>query len=61
MNFGDEFNMEVFKRVLTSYLPELKADDFDALVKTYEEHLEQEKLDYSHAFGDNGGGDDGDN
>lgn len=60
LNFGDEFNMEVFKRVLTSYLPELKADDFDALVKTYEEHLEQEKLDYSHAFGDNGGGDDGD-
>ena len=46
--------MEVFKRVLTSYLPELKADDFDALVKTYEEQ------DYSHAFGDNGGGDDGD-
>ena len=46
--------------MLTSYLPELKADDFDALVKTYEEHLEQEKLDYSHAFGDNGGGDDGD-
>ena len=60
LNFGDEFNMEVFKRVLTSYLPELKADDFDALVKTYEEHLEQEKLDYSHAFGNNGGGDDGD-
>ena len=52
--------MEVFKRVLTSYLPELKADDFDALVKTYEEHLEQEKLDYSHAFGGNGGGDDDD-
>lgn len=54
LNFGDEFNLEVFKRVLTSYLPELKADDFDKLVKTYEEHLEQEKLDYNNTFGGDG-------
>lgn len=50
LNFGDEFNMEVFKRVLTSYLPELKAEDFDKLVKSYEEHLEQEKLDADHTL-----------
>ena len=57
LNFGDEFNLEVFKRVLTSYLPELKADAFDTLVDTYKEHLEQEKLDYNNTFG---GGDNGD-
>ena len=57
LNFGDEFNLEVFKRVLTSYLPELKADAFDILVDTYKEHLEQEKLDYNNTFG---GGDNGD-
>lgn len=58
LNFGDEFNLEVFKRVLTSYLPELKADDFDKLVQTYAEHLEQEKLDYNNTFGGSGEEDD---
>lgn len=44
--------MEVFKRVLTSYLPELKADDFDKLVAAYQEHLEQEQIDSNNIDGD---------
>ena len=35
--FGDAFELEVFKRVLTSYLPELSNEQFDMLVKAYEE------------------------
>ena len=45
--FGDKFNAQIFKRVLTSYLPELSDKDFDDLVKDYEQKLEQEALDYS--------------
>ena len=37
--FGDAFNLEVFKRVLTSYLPELSNEQFDQQVKAYEEEL----------------------
>ncbi len=54
LNFGDDFNMEVFKRILTSYLPELKSEEFDALVKAYENQQAQEKIDYAHG---EGGGD----
>ncbi|MDO4920936.1 MAG: DUF4055 domain-containing protein [Phascolarctobacterium sp.] len=50
--FGDAFNVEVFKKVLTSYLPELADDDFDALVESYKEQQEQEKLDMQHQFDD---------
>ena len=35
LTFGDEFNIEVFKRVLTNYFPELPPDKFDALVESY--------------------------
>lgn len=42
--FGDEFNIEVFKKVLTSYLPELADEDFDALVKAYKQAQAQEKI-----------------
>ena len=42
--FGDDFNMEVFKKVLTSYLPELSDKDFDALVGSYEQAQKEEKL-----------------
>lgn len=45
LNFGDAFNVEVYKRVLTSYLPELSDEDFDELVKSYEAELEKNKLD----------------
>lgn len=40
--FGDAFNVEVFKRVITAYLPELEDVDFDRLVKAYA--AEQEKV-----------------
>lgn len=45
LNFGDEFNIEIFKRVLTAYLSELSADDFDALVAAYKEALAKQSLD----------------
>lgn len=48
LNFGDKFNLQIFKRVLTSYLPELSDSDFDELVQDYEDRLENEALDYSH-------------
>lgn len=49
LNFGDGFDLEVFKRVLTSYLPELKADEFDTLVEEYRNLQEQQKLDYNNS------------
>lgn len=42
--FGDEFNVEVFKKVLTSYLPELADGDFDKLVEAYKQAQAQEKI-----------------
>lgn len=48
LGFGDAFNLEVFKRVLTSYLPELKANDFDELVAAYKEQQEEEKSNSEH-------------
>ena len=59
LNFGDEFNVEVFKRVLTSYLPELKANDFDKLVAAYQEHLEQEQIDSNNIIDGDENDDDG--
>lgn len=47
--FGDDFNEQVFKRVLTSYLPELSDKEFDEMVKAYEEETERRKLDEQHA------------
>lgn len=41
--FGDAFNVEVFKRVLTAYLPELEDDDFDRLVAEYEDEAQRQK------------------
>lgn len=46
--FGDDFNIEVFKKVLTSYLPELDDQRFDELVNAYEDYQKQEKLDLVH-------------
>ena len=54
LNFGDGFDLEVFKRVLTSYLPELKADEFDVLVEEYRNLQEQQKLDYINSGEGNG-------
>lgn len=48
LNFGDGFNVEVFKRVLTAYLPELMAEDFDRLVADYMAMQEQERLDLNN-------------
>lgn len=41
--FGDAFNVEVFKRVLTAYLPELEDADFDRLVAEYEDEAQRQK------------------
>lgn len=41
LSFGDAFNVEVFKRILTAYLPELEDGDFDRLVKSYEDSQAQ--------------------
>lgn len=35
LDFGEGFNTELFKRVLTAYLPELSAERFDELVEEY--------------------------
>ncbi|MDD3894921.1 MAG: hypothetical protein PHU36_07865, partial [Syntrophomonadaceae bacterium] len=48
LNFGDEFNVEIFKRVLTAYLSELDADDFDTLVEAYKKELAQQVDDKNH-------------
>jgi hypothetical protein len=45
LDFGEGFSLEVFKRVLTSYLPELQDEDFDRLVAEYSQMLETLKLD----------------
>ncbi len=47
--FGDEFNVEVFKKVLTSYLPELADGDFDKLVEAYKQAQAQEKIEGQQA------------
>lgn len=58
--FGDKFNVEIFKRVLTSYLPEISDEDFDGMVKEYEEELEQNKNDREQfvLLSENGEGED---
>ena len=43
LSFGESFNIEVFKRVLTAYLPELEDEDFDRLVKAYEQEEKTRK------------------
>lgn len=48
LNFGDEFNVEIFKRVLTAYLSELDADDFDVLVEAYKKELAHQVDDKNH-------------
>ena len=47
LSFGNAFNLEIYKKVLTSYLPELSDEDFDYMVKEYQEALKQQELDYS--------------
>jgi len=43
--FGDKFNIEIFKRVITSYLPEISDEEFDDMVKDYESELEKASQD----------------
>ena len=50
LNFGDAFNIEIYKRVLTSYLPELSDEKFDELVQAFEDEAEQRKLDEQQAL-----------
>lgn len=45
LNFGDEFGLEIYKRVLTSYLPELTDERYDELVEAYKHEMEKRKLD----------------
>lgn len=52
LNFGDSFDVEVFKRVLTSYLPELPDDEFDNLVADYAAQQEKNLLDAAHEAAD---------
>lgn len=44
LNFGDAFDLEVYKKVLTAYLPELSDEDFDKLVEEYQAAVEEQKL-----------------
>lgn len=44
LSFGDEFNVEVFKRILTSYFPEMQPERFDELVKQYKAAQAEMKL-----------------
>lgn len=45
--FGDAFGLEIFKKVLTAYLPSINDAKFDELVKEYQ--LEQEKAERDRA------------
>lgn len=49
LGFGEEFNVEVFKRVLTAYLSELAPEDFDALVKAYKKEQSEMESNKAHA------------
>jgi hypothetical protein len=53
LNFGGGFDLEVFKRVLTAYLPELPADEFDRLAEEYKKLRAQEEQDRAHEDGEN--------
>lgn len=59
LNFGDEFNLQVFKRVLTAYLPELPDEEFDKMVKAYQLQQQKEKLDMANIGGDDDEGQEG--
>ncbi len=49
LNFGEKFNLEVLKRVATSYLPDLKKDQIEEIISDYEQQIAQQKLDAAHA------------
>ena len=49
LNFGDEFDMCIFKRVITSYLPEIKDADMEAMMKAFKARMEEERIDALHA------------
>lgn len=61
LNFGDSFNIEIYKKVLTAYLPELSDEDFDNLVEEYKAELEKTKLDEEHNLQNIDNEDNGDN
>ena len=48
LGFGDAFNLEVYKRILSKYLPELKGDEIETMVAEYQKAQELQRLDYSH-------------
>ncbi len=50
LNFGDEFDTCIFKRVITSYLPEIKDADMEAMIKDFKARMEQERIDALHGF-----------
>ncbi len=45
LNFGDEFDLCIFKRVITSYLPEIKDDEMRAMINDFKARSEEQKLD----------------
>ena len=48
LNFGDEFDLCIFKRVITSYLPEIKDADMEAMIKDFKARMEEERIDALH-------------
>lgn len=50
LNFGDDFDMCIFKRVITSYLPEIKDTDMEAMIKDFKARMEEERIDALHGF-----------
>ncbi len=52
LNFGDEFDLRIFQRVVTSYLPEIKDADMQAMVQDFKERMALERLDEVHAVDD---------
>lgn len=49
LNFGETFNTEVLKRVITSYLPDLKKDQIQAITEEYRQQATLSRLDSTQA------------
>lgn len=49
LNFGETFNTEVLKRVITSYLPDIKKDQIRAITEEYRHQATLSRLDSTQA------------
>ncbi len=52
LNFGDEFDLRIFQRVITSYLPEIKDADMQIMIQDFRDRMELERLDELHSVDD---------